>query len=170
VQRIIGKCTAKDPDDRYQGMRDVVVDLRAARRRLESSTGSGAAATPVAATGVARANRSTLMLSAALAIAAITAGYFWLNARPKLPVVSPSGKPSVAVLYFENNTGDASLDWMRTGLADMMVTDLSQSSAFEVLGTDRVYQILQELKRQDDRAISADVVKAIAGRAAVDTC
>ena len=169
VQRIIGKCTAKDPDDRYQGMRDVVVDLRAARRRLESSTGSGAAATPVAATGVARANRSTLMLSAALAIAAITAGYFWLNARPKLPAVSPSGKPSVAVLYFENNTGDASLDWMRTGLADMMVTDLSQSSAFEVLGTDRVYQILQELKRQDDRAISADVVKAIAGRAAVDT-
>jgi serine/threonine protein kinase len=37
LQRIIAKCTAKDPDERYQGMKDVVVDLRAARRRLESS-------------------------------------------------------------------------------------------------------------------------------------
>ena len=32
------------------------------------------------------------------------------------------------MLYFDNNTGDASLDWMRTGLTDMMVTDLSQST------------------------------------------
>ena len=110
-----------------------------------------------------------MVLSAALVVAAVAAGYFWLSAPPRPPAVSPSGKPSVAVLYFENNTGDASLDWMRTGLADMMVTDLSQSTSFEVLGTDRVVQIMQELHRQDDRAISADVVKAIAGRAAVDT-
>jgi two-component system LytT family response regulator len=36
LQRILDKCLQKDPDDRYQGMRDVVVDLRAARRRLEA--------------------------------------------------------------------------------------------------------------------------------------
>jgi serine/threonine protein kinase/Tol biopolymer transport system component len=36
LQPIIDKCLAKHPDERYQGMRDVVVDLRAARRRLDS--------------------------------------------------------------------------------------------------------------------------------------
>ncbi len=36
LQRLLDKCMAKDPADRYQGTRDVVVDLRAARRRLES--------------------------------------------------------------------------------------------------------------------------------------
>ena len=36
LQRIIDKCLAKHPGERYQGMRDVVVDLRAARRRLDS--------------------------------------------------------------------------------------------------------------------------------------
>ena len=35
IQRIIDKCLAKDPADRYQGMKDLAVDLRAARRRLE---------------------------------------------------------------------------------------------------------------------------------------
>ena len=72
-------------------------------------------------------------------------------------------------MYFDNNTGDASLDWMRTGLTDMMVTDLSQSTDIEVLGTDRLVQILQDLRRADDRVISADVVREIASRAAVDT-
>ena len=72
-------------------------------------------------------------------------------------------------MYFDNNTGDASLDWMRTGLTDMMVTDLSQSTEIEVLGTDRLVQILQDLRRADDRVISADVVREIASRAAVDT-
>jgi tetratricopeptide (TPR) repeat protein/TolB-like protein len=74
----------------------------------------------------------------------------------------------MAVLYFDNNTGDQSLDWMRTGLTDMMVTDLSQSPEFEVMGTDRLAQILVELKRADDRVLAADLVQEIASRAAVD--
>ncbi len=36
LQRIVDKCLAKDPSERYQGMKDVAVDLRAARLRLES--------------------------------------------------------------------------------------------------------------------------------------
>jgi serine/threonine protein kinase/TolB-like protein/predicted negative regulator of RcsB-dependent stress response len=51
LQRTVEKCLEKDPDDRYQGMRDVAVDLRSARRRLEAS-GSGAAV-PKAVTAVA---------------------------------------------------------------------------------------------------------------------
>ena len=36
IQRIADKCLAKDPAERYQGMKDLVIDLRSARRRLES--------------------------------------------------------------------------------------------------------------------------------------
>jgi len=34
LQAIVDKCLAKAPNERYQGMRDAIVDLRAARRRL----------------------------------------------------------------------------------------------------------------------------------------
>ena len=71
-----------------------------------------------------------------------------------------TGKPSVAVLYFENNTGSTQLDWLRTGLTDMLVTDLSQSPDVEVLGTDRLVQILTDMKRQDDKV---DLVRHRAG-------
>ncbi len=47
-------------------------------------------------------------------------------------------RPSVAVLHFGNATGDQSLDCMRTGIADMVVTDLSQSPQVEVLSTEHL--------------------------------
>ena len=167
LQRIIGKCTAKDVEDRFQSMKDLVVDLRTVRRRLES-TPSGTVAVAPAVRDAPRRTRTMAVIAAALAVAvAVAAGLWWSGQRAQ-PVVRPSGKPSVAVLYFDNNTGDASLDWMRTGLTDMMVTDLSQSTDFEVLGTDRLVQILQELRRTDDRVLSADVVHEIARRAAVE--
>ena len=166
LQRIIGKCTAKDADDRYQGMKDLVVDLRAVRRRLDS-TPSGTAAIASGMSPAARGNRRMLVIGLLAGALAVAAGLWWSGRRTQ-PQMSQSGKPSVAVLYFDNNTGDASLDWMRSGLTDMMVTDLSQSTDFEVLGTDRLVQILQELRRTEDRVLSADLVQEIARRAAVD--
>ena len=166
LQRIIGKCTAKEPDDRFQGMKDLIVDLRTARRRLESSSSWRR----LAAVGARRTLAlRTLGSAAAVALmAVIGAAASSGGGRTSPPAVTPSGKPAIAVLYFENNTGEQSLDWMRIGLTDMIVTDLSQSTDIEVLGTDRLVQILQELKRADDRVVSADVVKEIASRAGVD--
>jgi len=171
VQRIINKCTAKDPDDRFQGMKDLVVDLRATRRHLDSAPSIAVTSVPSpAAATIPTARRRfrpaaiavTLVAVAAIAVAVL----WWKDSRPSSR--GPSGTRAVAVLYFENNTGDQTLDWMRTGLTDMLVTDLSQSSDIEVVGTDRVVQILQEMKRADDRVLSADVVQAVADRAHVD--
>ncbi len=43
LQRILDKCLAKEPVERYQGTRDLVVDLRRARRRIESASGPAGA-------------------------------------------------------------------------------------------------------------------------------
>ena len=170
VQRVIEKCTAKDPDERYQGMRDLVVDLRAARRVLDSAAGTTTSGSTMVRPPIAPAARRVplgLVAALGLVVAIAAAALWWWPRDPA--TVPPSGKPAVAVMYFENNTGDPSLEWMRTGLTDMLVTDLSQATEFEVLGTDRLLQILQELRRADDRVIAADVVQEVATRAAVDT-
>ena len=171
LQRIVDKCAAKEADERFQGMKDLIVDLRTARRRFESSQSAAAVTSPTVPQipqAKPRANRNKMLAGSALAVLAGVAAVVWWTGRPQPAATNPSGKPAVAVLYFENNTGDASLDWMRTGLTDMMVTDLSQSADIEVLGTDRLVQILQELKRADDRVVSADVVREIASRAGVN--
>ena len=176
VQRLLEKCLAKDPDSRYQGMRDIVVDLRAARRRLESTTMSavGTAAAKAARSGawtregMMHAQQYVyygvaLVVAALVGIGALMSRFKPSNAASE----ADSGKPSVAVLYFENNTGNPQLDWLRTGLTDMLVTDLSQSPDVEVLPTDRLVQILGNMRRLDDRTISFDTVQEIAKRAGV---
>ena len=171
LQRIIDKCAAKEADERFQGMKDLIVDLRtrAASIRVVAKRGrriepDGAADTPGQAS---RESKQDARRIGSGGSCGCRSGVWWTG-RPQPAATNASGKPAVAVLYFENNTGDASLDWMRTGLTDMMVTDLSQSADIEVLGTDRLVQILQELKRADDRVISADVVREIASRAGVN--
>ena len=169
VQRILEKCLAKDPADRYQGMRDIVVDLRAARRRLESS---GVSPVMGAARSAGEGLRNARAYGAVAVLVLSLAAVGYLKARSSgssvLPI-SSNGKPSIAVLFFENNTGNAQLDWLRTGLTDMLVTDLSQSPDVEVMGTDRLVQILTSMKRQDDRSVSFDTVQEIARRAGVKT-
>jgi serine/threonine protein kinase/tetratricopeptide (TPR) repeat protein len=169
VQRLLEKCLAKDPGERYQGMRDIVVDLRGARRRLESTTAvsaiSGAARATTTSEGFMRA-RTWAFAAAGIFVLALL-GYNAWRTRQSTPTSTASSKPSVAVLYFENNTGNPQLDWLRTGLTDMLVTDLSQSPDVEVLGTDRLVQILTAMRRQDDRVVSFDTVQEIAKRAGV---
>jgi tetratricopeptide (TPR) repeat protein/predicted Ser/Thr protein kinase len=165
LQRILAKCLAKDPDSRYQGMRDLVVDLRAARRRFES----GSTTIDAAPAAVPTSGRWKMWAGVAtMAVVAVVAGWLLWDRGPHLPTAGGDGsRPSVAVLYFQNNTGKTDLDWLRKGLTEMVVTDLSQSSNVEVLSTDRLYQILAQLRRQDDATVSFDTVQEIARRAGV---
>ena len=88
------------------------------------------------------------MLVPRLVVAAVAVAGYWIH--HEVPRADRAGRrhaSSVAVMYFENNTGNQELDWLRTGLTDMLVTDLSQSPDVEVLGTDRLVQILGAMKQ-----------------------
>jgi TolB-like protein/tRNA A-37 threonylcarbamoyl transferase component Bud32/Tfp pilus assembly protein PilF len=166
IQRIVDKCLAKDPADRYQGMKDLGVDLRAARRRLESTS-----QTAPAATNTPDARAKWLLPVAGVAVAIAVVAGVWLIRGPNrsgATAGASSTKPSIAVLYFDNTTGAPDLDWLRTGITDMVVTDLSQSPDIEVISTEHLYTVLSDLKRADDKVLSPDVVRQVAERTGVD--
>ncbi len=162
IERIVNKCLEKDSAERYQGMKDLIVDLRAARRRLESGS----------VTPVVRSSRRKpwLYIGMGAAAALILAGTILLvRSTTRVETPSPPSKPSIAVLFFDNNSGDPSLDWLRTALADMLITDLSQSPQLRILGTETIYQILKEMNQLDERITSLEVVQEVAERSDVDT-
>jgi TolB-like protein len=64
-----------------------------------------------------------------------------------------TSKPVVSVLYFDNSTGDASLDVMRKGFADMIITDLIAWDGVRVVERMRLEAVLGELKLQSSKAI-----------------
>ena len=105
----------------------------------------------------------------ALLILAVLAAIALVPRWPYRSGQASSVRPNIVVLYFENNSGDPSLDWLRVALTDMLVTDLSQSPGLDVLPTDRLYQILRDLKRLDERTVSSDLVMDVAESARADS-
>lgn len=63
------------------------------------------------------------------------------------PTTAASALPSrlvVSVLYFEDRTRTPELRWLRKGLADMLITDLSRAPGVQVVLRDRLETILRE--------------------------
>lgn len=54
----------------------------------------------------------------------------------------------VAVLYFDNDTKDPELDLLRKGMADMLITDLSDIDGITVVEREKLEAVLGELKLQ----------------------
>ena len=99
--------------------------------------------------------RLILVLIPALAIS--LAAYKILSRPGQSGFTKASEKKVIAVMYFTNQSGDQELDWMREGLTDMLITNLSRSEKLNALSRDRVRHLLMGSKgtTELDRAIDA---------------
>ncbi len=83
-----------------------------------------------------------------------------LNARTK-----DVNAKRVAIIYFENSSDDPTLNKLKKGLADMMITDLSNINMLNIVERDRLEAILKEQKlgksAQVDPATAAKVGKLL---------
>lgn len=79
------------------------------------------------------------MSLAALGIAAV--GAVGLFAR-RGDGVTPPSKPAIGIIGIRNLTGDTTTAWLSTGLPQMIVADLSRSSAVDVIDPSRVLHVL----------------------------
>jgi tetratricopeptide (TPR) repeat protein/DNA-binding winged helix-turn-helix (wHTH) protein len=84
---------------------------------------------------------------------------------PEITLPQLPGKRPIAVLHFENRSGDRELDWLREGLADMLITNLSRSKSLSVLSRQQLYLLLERIGREDARELRLDEAQEIARRA-----
>lgn len=82
--------------------------------------------------------------------------------RSGMPV--PPDPPSIAVLYFKNNTGDKAYDIWRSGLSDSFITKLSQSRRVRVVDASQIYAVLKRLALLDNDSLTPEELDAIARR------
>jgi non-specific serine/threonine protein kinase len=166
--RIVQRCLEKDPTRRYQSALDIRNELEGLKKELES--GAVHSETVILDRAPQAASEESgppgWVKPVGLAVAALALALVgWRMLAPEGdegPATAPSSsaatatdstQPSIAVLYFDNLSGDEELDWLRSGLTDMLVTDLSQSPDLRVLSTDRLYQILADMKKRSKWSI-----------------
>ncbi|MGI8735039.1 MAG: protein kinase domain-containing protein [Pyrinomonadaceae bacterium] len=165
LQRIVRRCLQKDADDRYQGIKEIAIELKHLRREMETggdfdttvpppastqsvlSTDSGSTAEPTAKSGslppalssaefVAQGlKRHKLGVAIALVILIAIVALFVYYLRAGKSEVAIH---SIAVLAFQNKGSDADTEYLSDGLAESLIYRLSQLPNLKVSPTSSV--------------------------------
>jgi len=167
---VILKCLEKDKAKRYQSASEVHSELE----KIEKGIPTTERVVPERKTITSREitvkfTLNKLYVPALLLIAVAIIGLTIWKVVPRHKAVSfPSNKPSLAVMYFENNTGDAKLEHWRKVLSDAIITGISQSKYIKVLSGDRLYYILKSRDLLDAKSFSSEDLKKVAEEGGVE--
>ncbi len=157
LERIVRKCLEKSPERRYQTARELVVDLKNLRR----DTVGGLEAPPsVDATAAAiTGGRRRLLLWAAPAagmVLAITALLVFSG--------DDSSIDSIAVLPFENATGDPEFQYLCDGLPESLINRLSTLPDLRVISRASSFTFRDRQERPEEVGRELDVRAVLVGR------
>ncbi len=106
-------------------------------------------------------------VSAAVLLAVVTAAVL-IGGNRSLERSRVAGTTRVAVLYFENQSQSSRLDWLREGLADMLIADLSRSPAITVLSRIELHSLLQRSGISGRNPVSLDDALEVARKSHSD--
>jgi tetratricopeptide (TPR) repeat protein len=170
LSKVILRCMEKDKNNRYQSAGEVRAELTRIEKGIPTTEIEIPKRKPITSREITVTfGLKKLFIPALVVIAIVIAAVvIWQLLPQKEAAPLPSGKPSLAVMYFENNTGDESLDHWRKGISDLLITDLTQSKYLRVLGGDRLFNILSQLNQLEAKSYSSEVLKEVAARGRVD--
>jgi len=160
LNRLILRCLEKDKAKRYQTGEEFVAGIEAVEQAL-----------PPADRVLARARTKTrglreitvklkvrkLVLPVAAIIGLVLAAIFVgrpLLKKNILPFVGQ--KLSIAVISFENLTGDSAFDYLQKALPNLMITSLEQSRFLSITTWERMSDLLKQMGRKDVGFIDKD--------------
>jgi eukaryotic-like serine/threonine-protein kinase len=150
LRNVVEKALEKDPAERYQTARELVVDLR----RLTRVT---TRAKP-GVTAVIGKRWKVIVPAAAAVLAFPVAGYFYVHRTPQL-----TDKDTIVLADFDNRTGDPVFDdTLRQGLS----VELQQSPFLSLISDQQVQQTLARMGQPKETRLTSEVAQQICERTA----
>ncbi len=157
MEKIVLKCLDTDRELRYKNAAEVLDDLE--REQVDSSL------TLKVWRGLVR-RKAGLAAAAALTLVVSGTTYLSRGTQATEPAVGLAGEEepvtTLAVLPFTNATGSGELEWMRNGLPEMVITDLSQSRYVRPVPGERVFKVLRELGVEGQTRFDEAVLSSVA--------
>jgi len=139
---IVAKCLEREVDQRYQTVQEILNDLDAWQGKRPVSASLISAPFPTSKKALPVWQWATAVLAIVIAVAG------WMLRGRLIPAAGKSAHgpvASLAILPFRNASGDASLDWLGSSLAEMLSTDVGQSASLRTVSSDRLHQVLRDL-------------------------
>jgi serine/threonine-protein kinase len=129
LEEIILKCLEKEPENRYQSAKELIVDLR----RLVSPTASSSSSRATLFHTPKYSYYALPFGGFAVALVVIVLGLSVPSLRRYLNGASSPNIQSLAVLPLENFSHDSDQDYFADGMTEALITDLSRIRALRVI-------------------------------------
>ena len=174
IERIVSKALAKDKEDRYQHVDEMLADIRRERKHLEYARAGYATTATMSQASMQPVEKKKNFLRYIIPAAAIVIVVILLlifnpfNFQISTQKgVAASEKNSLAVMYFENIPDPEDKDHTGEMLTNLLTTSLFQTKDLEVISRERLYDLQKELGQADARTISPSMATKVAQRAGV---
>ncbi len=135
LERIVSRALAKDKNERYATVNDFAADLRALRGTLgdERPQKFALPALPRALPAISRLSVALVVLFLTI-VAASTVGYFYFTSQNTRQI------ESIAVLPFQNASGNADVEYLCDGMTESLISSLSQLPKLSVKARSSVFR------------------------------
>lgn len=170
LSSVIMRCLEKDKEKRYQSAGEVRSELENIQKGIPTTERVVPERKPLTSREitVTFGLRKLLIPAVVVTALAVASIVIWKLVPSKEKVPIPQDKPSLAVMYFKNNTGDKNYDHWRSALSDLLISDLAQSKYIRVMGGDKLYNILKQLDLMDADSYSSVDLEKISSRGGVN--
>ena len=176
-ERIVTKALRKDPEQRYQTIKGLEVDLKALKRRLEQdgsdvrstdsravqlAVDSGSVASVAQAGRLAARRNRVAIAMLAVALAATIASIYFLKTR--FAAADQGGITSLAVLPFQNVNHDPGTEYLSEGITESLINQLSQLPGLKVIAHSSSSRYKGKSASPQEVARALETTGIIAGR------
>lgn len=134
LQKIIDKLLCKDKSSRYEKLSDFIIEL-------ENCLGKKTNFRKKISYKKATIKRLSITL---IGITLISIVYL-LNRDFVGTSIPSSDKIPIAVISFENQTGDTSFNYLQNVIPNLLITDLEQTNYFDITSWERLYDLAKQL-------------------------
>ena len=180
LERIVRKALRKDKEERYQTIKDLLIDLRNLRKELELSAEMERSAPPISARAMSsgqsaaasahsassaeyivteiKQHKRAAVGALALILIASAASFFYFHRTKASPLTE---KDTILIADFVNTTGDAVFDG---ALKQALAVQLEQSPFLNIFPDERVQETLRLMNRPPETRVTRDVAREICER------
>jgi tetratricopeptide (TPR) repeat protein len=156
--RLILRCLEKERSKRYQTADEVLEDLAVIEAGLPATERTTPRRTPVTPREITvKVPVRKLLVPAAVVLGLAISGFLAWRFLFRAAVPGPGEKHSVAVITFENQTGDTAYNYLQDAVPNLLITSLEQSPFIRVASWERLRDLLKQTGREDQSVIGRDL-------------
>ncbi len=166
---VLNRSLEKNLEERYQTVNEMLIDLKRLKRDTDKVSHELLKEIPVEEKpkAVKKSKKKFWIGVSALAVLFLIVSWFLIQMliRKDKDVLSLR-ENSIAVMYFENHSGD---DLFGKILAEMLTSNLSRCKQIDVVSSQHLFDILKRMGMEDIEAIDRSVATDVAASARVQT-